>query len=60
MITYRKRRRIFRLLALALGEKTGKNDFEADLIAYIRITIFLSYMITNMFIVAGVIRHWNS
>jgi hypothetical protein len=25
----------------------------------VRLTILLSYLITNTFIVAGVIRHWN-
>jgi len=43
----------------ALGEKASKCDHESDRIAVIRTIIFLSYLITNMFIVAGVIRHWN-
>jgi hypothetical protein len=25
----------------------------------VRLTILLSYLLTNTFIVAGVIRHWN-
>jgi len=48
----------WRLWAKALGEKAGKNDKEADRIALIRSTIVLCYIITNVFIVAGVIRHW--
>jgi hypothetical protein len=49
---------IWRLWAKALGEKAGSTDQEADRIAAIRTVIILVYLITNMFIVAGVIRHW--
>jgi hypothetical protein len=50
---------IWRWWAKALGEKASKCDRESDRIAYIRTFIFLSYLITNIFICAGVIRHWN-
>ena len=50
---------MWRLWAKALGEKHGKDNTEADLIALIRTIIVLTYIITNLFIVAGVIRHWN-
>ena len=50
---------LWRLWAKALGEKSGTTDSESDLIAIIRTGIILSYFITNSFIVAGVIRHWN-
>lgn len=46
----------FRLLALSLGEKAGKDDREADKVAIIRILMFLSVFITNLFIVFGVLR----
>jgi len=49
---------MWRLWAKALGEKASDNDCEADRIAVIRTIIVLSYIITNLFIVAGVIRHW--
>jgi hypothetical protein len=49
----------WRIWAKAIGEKSGATDQEADLIAYIRTGIVLCYIITNCFIVAGVIRHWN-
>ena len=49
---------MWRLWAKALGEKQGKDDKEADKIAIIRTLIVLCYIITNCFIVAGVIRHW--
>ena len=50
---------MWRLWAKALGEKVGNNDKEADKIALIRTLIIVSYVVTNLFIVAGVIRHWN-
>ena len=50
---------MWRLWAKALGEKHGNSDEEADKIALIRTIIILSYIMTNMFIIVGVIRHWN-
>jgi hypothetical protein len=49
---------IWRIWAKALGEKAGNTDQEADRIACIRTLIVLIYVITNFFIVAGVIHHW--
>jgi len=49
---------MWRLWAKSLGEKASNNNKEADLIAIIRTAIVLCYIITNIFIVAGVIRHW--
>jgi hypothetical protein len=48
-----------RYFAKALGEKASKCDKESDIIAGIRTFIFLTYLITNAFIVAGVVRHDN-
>ena len=48
----------WRIWSKALGEKSGVTDKEADRIACIRTVIVLSYMITNGFIIAGVLRHW--
>ena len=50
---------MWRIWAKALGEKYGKTDREADTIAGIRTLIFISYLVTNLFIISGVIRHWN-
>ena len=50
---------MWRIWAKALGEKHGRDDREADLIAGIRTLIFISYLATNLFIISGVIRHWN-
>jgi len=49
---------MWRLWAKALGEKAGNNNVEANQIAVIRTIIVLTYIITNIFIIAGVIRHW--
>jgi hypothetical protein len=49
---------MWRLWAKALGEKTGKDDKEADRVAVVRTLIVLAYLVTNAFIIAGVIRHW--
>lgn len=54
-----KHRTAWRWFAKALGEKASKCDNESDIIASIRTFIFLTYLITNSFIVAGVVRHWN-
>lgn len=48
----------WRLWAKSLGEKAGSTDEEADLIACIRTAVVLTYIITNIVIIAGVIRHW--
>lgn len=50
---------MWRIIAKALGEKSGSNDKEADMVACVRLVIVLSYIITNSFIIAGVIRHWS-
>jgi hypothetical protein len=55
----KKRMTAWRWWAKALGEKASKCDKESDNVAIIRSIIFSTYLITNCFIVAGVIRHWN-
>jgi hypothetical protein len=50
--------KIWHIWAKALGQKEGRTDDEADRIALIRSMIVLFYIITNLFIIAGVIRHW--
>ena len=51
-------KRLWRLWAKALGEKSGATEQEADRVAMIRTLIVVGYFITNAFIIAGVIRHW--
>jgi hypothetical protein len=50
--------KIWRLWAKAIGDKAGDTDSDSDLIAYIRTAIVVCYILTNLFIIAGVIRHW--
>ena len=40
----------------ALGEKSGKNNKEADRVALVRLLMFLSIFITNAFIVFNAVR----
>ena len=51
--------KVWRIWAKALGQKDGRNDREADIIAGIRTIIFVSYMVTNIAIVANAVRHWD-
>jgi len=49
---------MWRLWAKSLGEKASQDNKEADKIAVIRTLIVSIYIITNIFIIAGVLRHW--
>ena len=52
--------KIWQIWKYSLGsfsdDKTAPYD---NYVAIIRTSIFVSYMVTNAFIVSGVIRHWN-
>jgi hypothetical protein len=52
-------KKLWHLWALALGEKAHKKDDVADRVAIVRTIIFVTYFVTNAFIIAGVVRHWN-
>lgn len=54
------RRHWWRVIAKALGSKAHNDDCLADQVAVVRFAIFLAYMTTNLFICAGVVRHWNN
>jgi hypothetical protein len=52
--------KLWHLWSDALGSKADVNNNEhSDLVAMIRTFMFVSIFVTNMVIVAGVIRHWN-
>ena len=51
--------KFWRLWAKALGEKASSDNKESDKVAIIRTIIVLIYIVTNFFIIAGVLRHWN-
>lgn len=55
----KKPKTLWRWWAKSLGEKASKCDKESDKIAVIRTIIFSTYLITNCFIIAGVIRQWD-
>ena len=52
-------KKLWRIWAKALGRKDGRDDREEDIIACIRTFILVSYMVTNVAIVANAVRHWN-
>jgi hypothetical protein len=52
-------KQLWRIWCKALGEKASKCNKESDKVAMVRTMIFITYFITNVFIVSGVIRHWN-
>ena len=53
-------KKVWEVWTYAIGsfsdDKTAPYD---NYVAGIRTIIFVSYMVTNAFIVSGVIRHWN-
>ena len=51
-------RKIWRIWAKSIGEKSGKTSQEADQVAIIRTVIVVTYLITNCYIIAGVIHNW--
>lgn len=52
----KKNKTVWRLIAKSLGEKSGKDDTEADKVATIRFLMFLSIFITNGFIIFNAVR----
>ena len=51
-------KKLWRVWAKALGEKCGATDKEADRVALVRTLIVGVYLITNIFIISGIIHHW--
>lgn len=50
----------WRLWAKALGQKAVEdNDKESDKVAFIRTILILQAIITNLFIMAGILKHWG-
>ena len=54
----KKRNKYWKLWAKSLGEKSGANKREADIIAAFRSIIVLVNFITCFFIISGVIHQW--
>ena len=53
-----KMKKYWRIWAMSLGNKAGRTDDEADLVAIVRTAILMVYVVTNLVIIAGVWRHW--
>jgi len=51
--------KLWRLWAKALGEKASPCDHESDKVAWVRTVLVLQAFITNFFIIANAIHHWN-
>ena len=52
---------ILRIWKYSIGSfSDDKTEPYDNYVAAIRTLIFVSYMVTNTFIVSGVIRHWNN
>jgi len=51
-------KKLWRLWAKALGEKSSPDDKEADKVAWLRTFLITQAVITNMFIIANAVRHW--
>ena len=53
--------RVWKIWKYAIGSfSDDKTEPYDNYVAGIRTIIFVSYMVTNAFIVSGVIRHWDS
>ena len=53
-----KKHSLWRLWAKALGEKAADCDRESDKVAVVRTIIAGINLVTCIFIVAGILRHW--
>ena len=53
--------KLWRIWKYALGSFSDEKTKEYDnSVLIVRSFIFISYLITNCFIISGVIRHWNN
>jgi hypothetical protein len=57
-IKARQKGGLWRLWAKALGEKASDCDRESDKVAVVRTIIAGINLVTCLFIIAGIIRHW--
>ncbi len=51
--------KLWKLWCLSLGEKASDNSDEADIIAWFRTVIVLLNTVTCLFIISGIIHHWQ-
>lgn len=56
----KKRKSFLYYVYCALGQKANSHSNKtADRVAFIRLVITLQVLLTNFFIIAGIIQHWN-
>ena len=54
-------KRVWIIWKYALGSFSDEKTKEYDnYVVIVRSIIFVSYLVTNCFIISGVIRHWNN
>ena len=54
-------KKVWKIWKYSLGSFSDERTKTYDnYVAIIRSTIFVSYLVTNCFIISGVIRHWNN
>jgi hypothetical protein len=51
-------KKIWKIWAKALGEKSGTTDKESDMIAIVRTFLILQAIVANTFIVINICRKW--
>ena len=57
---FKRTRKFWKVWADSLGSKAQPDDdHHSDRVAMVRTIVLLAYLLTNAFIVAGVVRHWN-
>jgi hypothetical protein len=49
---------MWRLWALALGEKSSTDNNEADKVTLIRTSIVAIYILANIMIMVNIVHHW--
>jgi hypothetical protein len=57
-IRQRQKNSLWRLWSKALGEKASECDRESDKVAVIRTAIAAINLVTCLFIIASILRHW--
>jgi hypothetical protein len=55
----KKPKNLWYIWSKSLGEKASSCNKTSDKVAVVRTFMFFTYLITNIFICAGVIKHWN-
>jgi len=52
-------KKVWRIWCKTMGNKISDSDSEADAAAVIRTIFWVVNLVTCLFIIAGIIKHWN-